>query len=187
VTREVEESGPPDLPIPREAVIRAAAQPERRPEARSTQTPAAETPAPAADPARTPPQVETAPEPTPEPSTPTEEAERSTATDLAPGAVTEVAQEEPATTDGCLMFQSTPPGATVWLDDVQLSGSARSRQSAGPLIVQVPKGVHSVAMGSQGKVDARLAGVRIEPGARGVVHCDIFSGECSSTAEGSCP
>ena len=77
--------------------------------------------------------------------------------------------------DGCLTFQSTPPGADVTLDG-QAAGLARNRGQR-----SVSPGSHTVAMGGA------KAPVYVEAGMAYVVHCSLVAGGgCTVKPAGTC-
>jgi len=102
--------------------------------------------------------------------------------------------EEPGTVeaavlpDGCIVFQSNPGGATIWLDGVELASSAKPRTSSLPFVKTLPEGEHVVEMGFQGERATRIDGVQTRPGVRVVVNCDLANRlTCKITETNGCP
>ena len=89
----------------------------------------------------------------------------------------------PVASPGCLVFRSTPPGASVWL-----GGAATGLHAASSSAVskEVKVGTYTVGMG----IDApeQSTSVRVEAGQQATVTCNLFSGGCQvARISGACP
>jgi eukaryotic-like serine/threonine-protein kinase len=140
-------------------------------------TTSAITPTPRSTPAPTPrPTAAQTPRPTPAP-TPRPTAAQTPRPTPAP---------TPATTPappGCLVFRSTPPGASVWL-----SGAATGlhASSSGAARREVQPGTYEVGMGIDGPEQSTR--VTVEQGQRATVTCNLLGGGCTvASAPGACP
>ncbi|MCP4867415.1 MAG: hypothetical protein GY898_01690 [Proteobacteria bacterium] len=80
---------------------------------------------------------------------------------------------------GCLVFQSSPPGADVELDD----RSVGLAKSGGRSKRTVKAGAHTVSMGIGGNMVSTT--VEAAPNAKLVVHCTM-GGSCTVQASGTC-
>ena len=166
----------PDEPTPAEPVV---AEPMPAVAEPTPAAPAEETPAPRAE--RTPaPPAPRAPAPAPAPRT-----EPTPAPAPAPAPAPEPEPTPAPAAEGCVVFQSFPPGADVTLDGAPSGLTALSGESARRSFAP---GAVTVAMGSEG---ATLATTRVDvvAGQKTVVRCELIgASKCTVRAvAGGCP
>ncbi len=84
---------------------------------------------------------------------------------------------------GCLVFRSTPPGASVWLGGAATGLHAGSSASVSR---ELKAGTYSVGMGIDSPEQS--TSVRLEAGQRATVTCNLMGGGCTvAKAAGGCP